>query len=175
MDVTLRTPRLTLRPFSAADTERVWQIENNWNVARMLRMAVYPPDRDVIAAWLSTHEAERREGTAYRFALVSDGRVIGCTDVDQIKAGDGSLGYWLDEACWGRGLATEAAQAVVAFAVSQLKLQRLVSGHASDNPASGRVLEKLGFRRTGEGEVLSKARKATIRQLWYEFLAPQKG
>jgi ribosomal-protein-alanine N-acetyltransferase len=106
---------------------------------------------------------------------VLDGVVIGCTDVDQIRDGCGSLGYWFDEACWGQGLATEAAQAAVDFAISQLRLRRLVSGHASDNPASGRVLEKLGFRRTGEGEVLSKARKATIRQLWYELRAPPEG
>jgi RimJ/RimL family protein N-acetyltransferase len=59
------------------------------------------------------------------------------------------LGYWIARAHQGRGYATEAGHAVVALADLSLRLPRLVAGHALDNPASGRVLAKLGFRPTG--------------------------
>lgn len=63
---------------------------------------------------------------------------------------DHELGYWIARPWWGLGFATEAARAVVDMARHSLKLRRLVSGHFIDNPASGNVLRKLGFRPTGE-------------------------
>ncbi|MGP1354410.1 MAG: GNAT family N-acetyltransferase [Parasphingopyxis sp.] len=59
------------------------------------------------------------------------------------------LGYWIRPDSWGRGYATEAAQAAIAAVRSSLGYRRIEAGHFVDNPASGRVLEKLGFRRTG--------------------------
>lgn len=59
------------------------------------------------------------------------------------------IGYWLTPDCWGRGFATEAGKAAIEAARASLGYQRIVAGHFVDNPASGRVLEKLGFRRTG--------------------------
>ena len=59
------------------------------------------------------------------------------------------LGYWLTPDAWGRGYATEAGRAVLEIARYGLRLKRLHSGHFVDNPASGRVLHKLGFRVTG--------------------------
>ena len=59
------------------------------------------------------------------------------------------LGYWLTPDAWGRGYATEAGQAVVSIARHGLGLKRLHAGHFVDNPASGRVLQKIGFRATG--------------------------
>jgi RimJ/RimL family protein N-acetyltransferase len=61
------------------------------------------------------------------------------------------LDYWIARPCWGLGFATEAGQAVVGMARDGLRI-KLRSGHFPDNPASGRVLEKLGFAPTGEVE-----------------------
>ncbi len=60
------------------------------------------------------------------------------------------LGYWIARSHWGLGIATEAARAVVDMARYSLKQRSLVSGHFIDNPASGNVLMKLGFRPTGQ-------------------------
>jgi RimJ/RimL family protein N-acetyltransferase len=62
------------------------------------------------------------------------------------------LDYWIARPCWGLGFATEAGQAVVDMARNGLRLKALSSGHFHDNPASGRVLDKLGFRPTGASE-----------------------
>jgi RimJ/RimL family protein N-acetyltransferase len=68
------------------------------------------------------------------------------------QGGAPELGYWITPAQWGKGYATEAARAVVAIAHHSLRMPRLVSGHFVDNPASGRVLRKLGFKPTGKVE-----------------------
>jgi ribosomal-protein-alanine N-acetyltransferase len=166
---TLRTARLTLRPFAVADAERVTQIQSNWHVTRFLRFAAWPPTLELVREWLIYHAEEWRAGTAYRFAVISEAGLIGCADIGGIAKGGGDIGYWFDETAWGRGFATEAASAVVDFAFERLGLERLESGRAADNDASGHVLEKLGFTRTGEGLVWSRPRRAEIRQLWYEL------
>jgi RimJ/RimL family protein N-acetyltransferase len=98
-----------------------------------------------------------------------DGRMIGTCDIDEIADNTGDLGYWLDETEWGRGFATEAARAVTAFGFGQLALTRLTSGHAADNPNSGRILTKLGFVAAGRTRLWSKPRAAEIDQLKYEL------
>jgi RimJ/RimL family protein N-acetyltransferase len=139
-----------LRRITAEDALRVYEIQSNWNVARMLRRALFPPTLDDIRRWLTPHEGEWVSGIAYRFAVVLGDRLVGCTDVDEISHASGELGYWLDESFWGRGIATEAVEAMLRFAVTTVGLKRLSSGHAIDNPASGRILTKLGFSPTGE-------------------------
>ena len=74
------------------------------------------------------------------------------------RGNDLELGYWIVPSHWGLGFATEAGQAVVAMARETLRIDRLVSGHFIDNPASGRVLDKLGFTVTGRELRASAAR-----------------
>jgi RimJ/RimL family protein N-acetyltransferase len=167
MRETLTTARLSLRRFTPADTARVVEIQSNWNVTRMLRLAGYPPTFDDIGAWLIEHQAEWAAGTGYRFAVLLDDRLIGACDVDGVADGAGDLGYWYDEPFWGRGFAFEAARAVLDFARDDVGLTRLTSGHAADNPASGRVLTKLGFRKAGEGVRRSRSRGEDIAQWRY--------
>ena len=169
LDLELATPRLTLRRFCAGDAQRVSEITSNWNVARMLRRAPYPQTVEEKRAWLVSHEAEWIAGDAFRFALIAEGVLIGCADIDGIAVGDNEMGYWLDERFWGRGLATEAATAVRDFALGPLRLGRLKSGHASDNPGSGHVLEKLGFRWIDDTTVWSLPRRAEIVQRRYRL------
>jgi RimJ/RimL family protein N-acetyltransferase len=58
------------------------------------------------------------------------------------------LGYYVARNHWGNGIATEAAQLVIHHGIHSLGLRRIRSGHFVDNPASGRVLSKLGGNRT---------------------------
>ena len=171
-DVRLTTQRLVLRPTEAADAARFGEIQANWKVTRMLRLAPWPPDPMVMAEWVAGHALEWAEGTGYRFAVELEGRVIGCVDLDQEPGTPGDLGYWLDEACWGRGYASEAAVAVVGFGFGALGLPRLTAGHAADNPGSGRTLEKLGFREVAVGERWSGPRGETIPYRFLELIRP---
>ena len=80
------------------------------------------------------------------------------------------IGYWLTPGSWGRGYATEAGEAAMAAARASLGYRRVVSGHFVDNPASGRVLEKLGFRPTGRVEPrYSRARGHDVDCIMFEW------
>jgi ribosomal-protein-alanine N-acetyltransferase len=112
----MTTDRLVLRPTSAADADRAFEIQSDWLVTRMLRMASFPPDRHEIRRWFADHQREWLAGEAYRFAVELEGKMIGVVDVDRIAQREGQLGYWLEQAAWGRGYAFEAALAVTCFA-----------------------------------------------------------
>jgi RimJ/RimL family protein N-acetyltransferase len=88
--------------------------------------------------------------------------MIGVIDVDE-----GSLGYWIDRSAWGQGYAYEAASAVVRFARERVGLLKLTAGRAYDNPASGRILCKLGFRSVDVVPRFSRPRGETIMQHRY--------
>ncbi len=82
------------------------------------------------------------------FAIEVDGEAAGGIGVEPlggIFATTGEIGYWLGEPFWGRGIVTAAASALVPRAMSALKLHRLEAAVFEWNPASMRVLEKLGF------------------------------
>jgi RimJ/RimL family protein N-acetyltransferase len=168
--IQLSTKRLSLRPSQASDAVRAFEIQSNWNVTRNLRMTRFPPVLENLTSWFASHETEWRAGTAYRFAILRDHRMIGLVDVDEIADAEGSLGYWLDEAAWSQGLAFEAASAVVDFAFEQMGLRVLHSGHASDNIASGRVLTKLGFAPIGDVTISSLARGGDFLQRRYRLM-----
>jgi RimJ/RimL family protein N-acetyltransferase len=75
-------------------------------------------------------------------------QLAGACGLGRRASGAVELGYWLARPFWGRGIATEACTALIAIA-SALGLERIEGSHFLDNPASGRVLEKLGFEATG--------------------------
>lgn len=164
----LQTERLLLRPSGAADAARAFEIQSDWEVTRMLALASFPPDRQEMERWFADHLLEWERGDAYRFAVLLDGRMVGLVDVDGIAGGEGSLGYWFDRAAWGQGYAFEAARAATRFACGDVGLVKLIAGHACDNPASGRVLAKLGFRRLETVEIFSRPRNEYISQCLYE-------
>ena len=165
LDRVIQTPRLLLRRVDPADAERFSEIQSNWNVVRMLRLATFPVTVTAMRTWLAAHEDEWRTGTAHRFSVVFNDQVVGCADINEIRAGRGDLGYWFDEAVWGQGLAGEAGAALIGWGFQALGLGALGSGCASDNPASAAVLTKLGFRRVGVESLWSNPRGEPISQL----------
>jgi len=96
-------------------------------------------------------------------ALTIEGRadrgLIGLIEVRAIDSehAQAELSVWLVEACWGLGYMSEAVRAAVGFAFQTLQLNRLYAHHMTRNPASGRVLERNGFRR--EGVLRQRVRK----------------
>lgn len=91
-------------------------------------------------------------GIRHVFAVCEPGgEPVGVTllkDVDR-QLGEAELGYWIGRPYWGRGHATAAARETLAFAFTDLGLRTVRAVCLEDNPASLRVLEKLGFLPTG--------------------------
>ena len=91
-----------------------------------------------------------RNGTDFVFAILckTPPAYLGICGVHPQR--NWECGYWLGKPFWGQGYATEAAGRLVAHAFEDLGADCLSACWYCDNPASGRVLEKLGFRPSGQ-------------------------
>jgi RimJ/RimL family protein N-acetyltransferase len=146
----VRTPRLTLRPFWPEDAGELSRAMGHECVVRNLAKVPWPYTLGDAEAFVAMrHQAA--PGPVFMICLHQDGAVrpIGGIGLHGQDDGAHEFGYWLTPGAWGRGYATEAGRAVLRTARETLRLRRVVAGHYVDNPASGRVLRKLGFRPTG--------------------------
>ena len=156
MNLPLRTQRLTLRPIVADDATAMHRLVNDWEVVRMLSRLPFPYPRDLMDEWIASTARQIEAGTAYALAITGDelGRelLVGCISVRLDAApGVGQIGYWIGRRFWGHGVATEAVARVASWALAHLPIERLRASVAVDNPASGAVLRRAGFRETGTG------------------------
>ena len=97
-------------------------------------------------------QAERIAEHANLFAILDDEAIAGTIAISNVVHGafcSATLGYWVDRARNGRGLASAAVDAALATAFGQLGLHRLEAGTLVDNVGSQRVLERNGFTRIG--------------------------
>ena len=171
MQDVLRTDRLVLRHFNLDDAPRVQALAGNWKVASMLARVPYPYKDGLAEEWIATHDARRAAGQSYAYAIERDGELVGSIGLEASGKDGGTfeLGYWIGEAWWSRGIATEAGRRLIAEAFARLPAERLTAGHIVENHASGRVLTKLGFRYIAENEIWSEARRARLRGLRMEL------
>jgi len=97
--------------------------------------------------------------------------LIGVMDVFRRRSDSAyELGYWVARDHWGKGYASEAAITVMNEVSSHLGISRFVAGVFADNPASMRVLEKIGFKKTGsEGGYFSMARLKHAESIGFEL------
>jgi [ribosomal protein S5]-alanine N-acetyltransferase len=169
--IRLATENLDLRPTAPADVGRALEIRSNEEVARNLANATIPPEVRKMTDWFAIHEEEWQAGTAYRFAITFDDRLIGVCDIFEVSEGEGEIGYWLDRAVWGRGYGLEAARRLVRFGLDELGLQSILAGCADDNLASAAILTRLGFARLGDVRVFSQSRQQEITQRRFRLRA----
>lgn len=156
------TPRLCLRPGWPEDAAELARAIGFATVVTNLACVPWPYGEDDAGDFLSSAWAE--PGPRFLILERADGRLIGC-----IEATGGVFGYWLTPDAWGRGYATEAGRAVIAIARDTLRLPSLKASWFIDNPASGRVLTKLGFRETGRSMQPSLARGAAVPSVMVEL------
>lgn len=162
MQEELKTERLLLRPLQTDDAERLAALANNWNVARMLARMPFPYTLDMAHQWIGKQTALRADGEEFTYAVDLDGDAVGACGLQSHADGTHELGYWIGEPWWNRGLASEAAAAVLAAAIERFGAATVISGHFAENHASGRVLTKLGFRYTGEEQRWCLARQEKV-------------
>jgi len=95
-------------------------------------------------------------------------RLVGSCGISRLDDGRHEIGYWIARPFWGLGFATEAASAMMRIARSS-GLSNIIARRAVDNPASGRVLMKIGFRPTGRTEsIYSAGRGCEVDSFLYE-------
>ena len=141
------TDRLRLAPLEIArDWRDIARIGGDPQVARMTSSHRSPwPEADVRACLA---ESQWSGKLGFRLGIWFENHLVGAIGIWDNPV---EIGYFLDPAVWGRGIATEAMAAFLPQMITRFGLTDVIADHCTDNPASGAVLRKLGFRQTGEG------------------------
>jgi len=143
----IKTKRLVLRPYGAEDGDRVAELLGNFEVTRWLAKVPHPFTHADLRL-MNDDGSSRWPDLA---AITLNSEVIG-----GISSG-GHLGYWLDPAYWGQGIASEAARAMVDYFFETTDQEMLESGYFEGNLGSERILSKLGFVETERYPFFNKA------------------
>jgi len=167
----IRTERLVLRELTLNDAAIFSKLAGDYDISKMTGSLPHPFPLYSAEFKIMYLRQQKRRGLAYPYAItVNGGELIGVMDLFR-SAPDTALeiGYWIGKPYWGQGLSTEAAKAIIQEAKDRLGVQALMAGVFADNPASLRVLEKLGFKTTGSEEMyfsmarMEKARSVILR------------
>jgi ribosomal-protein-alanine N-acetyltransferase len=158
LDLVLVTARLRLRPFEDTDVDDLWPFVSDPELPRMMSWLAHTDRGQTLAFIAWTREAFAR-GSNVAWAIEVDGRAMGCIGLDGIqyaqrawRVDHAELGYWIAPPLSGKGLMTEAAQAVVRCGFEALGLHKINVRCVVENTGSRRVIEKLGFRLIGQLE-----------------------
>lgn len=145
---TLETARLKLRRYSESDIADLLPLIGTREVAATTLRIAHPYTEQDARSFLALTEQPDKIWLA--ITLRSDARQIGGVGLrvdDEHQHAE--LGYWLGVSHWGQGYATEAATEMLRYGFESLKLHRIFASHFGHNPASGRILAKLGMRHEG--------------------------
>lgn len=141
-------------------------LAGDYDVACMTGTLPHPYSEQQAAEWIGSVLAGE-EGVV--FAIERNGELIGCTGYRPFSKQHAEIGYWIGKPYWGQGYATEAVAAVIAHAFEIDGFAYLVVGHFTDNPASKRVIEKLGFILYGSEMRDCEARGARTEAMTYRL------
>jgi len=158
----LATDRLLLRFFAPDDAPAVQRLAAAYEIAENTLLIPHPYPEGAAAAWIASHPRSPNNHV-FAITLHDGGDVAGAIGLEaQPERGRGEIGYWIGVPYWNRGYVTEAARAVIGWAFESLGLHRVFAYHFTRNPASGRVLQKIGM--THEGSLRQHEKK------WDQFL-----
>jgi len=159
---TFTTKRLTLKPLTLGDEDAIEHLLKDPRIARMTTSISFPNPPGATRGFLERVTDPANPDISWAIRLNDT-----CIGVITLRPG-GGLGYWLGPDHWGQGLTTEAGLAIAAYAKA-CGTPRIHAQHFIDNPASGRVMQKLGMTLKGPGTpMFCPARGETVAQLEYE-------
>ena len=155
--IEITTPRVALRPLRPTDAPDLARIAGNDAVAPKLASVTSPWHETDVLQWIEQSRWRGRVGFKLGVCL-PNGTLIGPLGLGGTPK---SFAYFLAPSLWGRWLMTEALQRFLPWACLRFGLHQRTADHFADNPSSGRVLEKLGFVKTGSARLGSAARIGT--------------
>lgn len=151
--VTLKTSRLRLRPLQINDAAEISRLAGQREIADTTISIPHPYPIYWVEEWIRSVSADIDAQLAAHWAIdfASNGELtgaIGLRDID-VEHSLAEITFWIAVNWWGKGIGTEAAHVVLKYAFEELQLNRIYAYHMVRNPASGRLLEKCGFRQEG--------------------------
>lgn len=145
----LETERLLLRPLRKEDAQDAFACwESDPDVAKYMFWCSHN-DIERTKEWISFEIGQIEREDWYRFAIVlkeTDELIGTCLVYYETEVSGWEIGYNLGKRYWRKGYATEAIREMLRFAGEELCLKEIIARYAKENPSSGHVLSKLGFR-----------------------------
>lgn len=175
---TIETERLILRRFEFQDAQAMY---DNWasndNVTKFLTWPTHTSvetTKDVLINWIDSY----KEISTYHWAITLKGNdeVIGDISVTKIdeECLTAELGWCMSEDYWGQGIMPEAALAVRDYLFDSVGFNRIAAIHDSNNPKSGRVMQKIGMQYEGTKRQASKNNQGICDICLYAILASDR-
>lgn len=149
----LQTERLALRRFQLEDAEAFYQnVTSDSKVNKFLTWSLHKSEeetRELIIDWVERYENPERY--CWAIVLKETGQIIGTIAAPTVKNRTETVEvtYGIGSAWWGLGIVTEALIEVIRYLFEEIKVNRIEAGYDVNNPASGRVLEKVGMQKEG--------------------------
>lgn len=143
--VCLRTARLFLRPIEVRDAPIIARLAGDRRVADMTGRIPHPYSLVDALRWIDEVKDAWSTGEKATFVIErsSDHQIVGVISISGESHAE--VGYWIGVPYWGKGYATEALREIVRHAFMAHGVEDIEAGHFPDNPASGRVMEKVGM------------------------------
>lgn len=157
---TIETARLVLRPFTLADAPEVQRLAGDRDIASTTLHVPHPYKDGMAEQWIGTHQERYEKGELLSFAIVlrATKALIGAISLQiNQQHGHAEIGYWIGKPFWNHSYCTEAAQAVVQYGFAIVGVNRVYATYMTRNPASGRVIQKIGM--TYEGRLKQHIKK----------------
>lgn len=148
----LRTERLRLRPPTPADAPAVQQLAGDALIASTTANIPHPYEDGLAEAWIAScaESYARTEAVTLAIFLAGEERLVGAMGLHiSPEHARAELGYWIGVPYWNRGYASEAGMCVLHYGFETLGLERIHAMHFARNPASGRVMQKIGMQHEG--------------------------
>lgn len=149
----IASERIELRPWHDSDAEALFKYASDEEVGPR---AGWPPHKSREES-LKIIRTVFHNDTTWAIVLKETGEPIGaigygpsCDCNLPAEEGEPTVGYWVGRPYWNMGICTEALLMMISHIKATTQIRSLISGHYTDNPASGRVMEKCGFEATGE-------------------------
>lgn len=148
----LITEHTRLRPFSLSDGGEVYKLVKAREIADTTLNIPHPYEIEMATEWISSHPERLDKGAGVTFAIVrrGDDQLLGAIGLEiNTRFRRAEMGYWIGVPYWNQGYCTEAALELLRYAFEELGLNRVHATHFTRNPASGRVLQKVGMFHEG--------------------------
>jgi ribosomal-protein-alanine N-acetyltransferase len=148
----IQTERLIIRPYKLTDAKGLQRLIGEYIVADTLLNVPHPYEDGMAEEWISKQKSLFEQGSNLNIVITHNkqGYLIGGIGLNLHKEHDNAeLGYWIGKPYWGNGYCTEAARAVLKYGFEIIGLNRIYAFHYARNPASGRVMQKIGMKHEG--------------------------
>ncbi len=149
----IKTKRLVLKRPDIENVSKIVQYAGNKKISDMTLNLPYPYQEEDAVFWINMANQGFKSGEAYIFGitLIEKNEFVGGISLTINKRFNrGEIGYWIAEPFWNKGYATEATKAIIQFGFEDIKLNKILSNHITENPASGKVMIKNGMIKEGE-------------------------